>query len=226
MSSSKSKIDRKSFSKFKLDDAYQALNLKRLLPWEIVADNLQPSQVFEIFSQRLQQNFDLKRTEEGKKLIIDLLFMEAIAPFPNLKIWKGGRLESDIATGEADYLVTENIAYIATPMLCVVEAKKDDFEQGLAQCLMEMNACQWTNRRSNHNSDRSSNLKKNESLEETIDILGIVTNGGGWQFYKLTSDNQVYETQLYTLKNLPEVLGTLNFIFSICSKNLMRALSK
>ena len=212
MSSSKSKVDRKSFSKFKLDDAYRSLNLKRLLPWKILADNLPPSQVFEIFSQRLQQNFDLKRTEEGKKLIIDLLFMEAIAPFPNLKIWKGGRLESDIATGAADYLVTENIAYIATPMLCVVEAKKDDFEQGLAQCLMEMNACQWTNRRSD--------CKGNKSLEETIDILGIVTNGEGWQFYKLTPDNQVYETQLYTLKNLPEVLGTLNFIFSLCSKNL------
>ena len=222
MSSSKSKVDRKPFSKFKLDDAYQALNLKRLLPWEILSDNLQPSQVFEIFSQRLQQNFDLKRTEEGKKLIIDLLFMEAIAPFPNLKIWKGGRLESDIATGAADYLVTENIAYIATPMLCVVEAKKDDFEQGLAQCLMEMNACQWTNRRSDH----GSNHEGNESLGETIDILGIVTNGEGWQFYKLTPDNQVYETQLYTLKNLPEVLGALNFIFSICSKNLMRALSE
>ena len=208
MSSSKSKVDRKSFSKFKLDDAYRSLNLKRLLPWKILADNLPPSQVFEIFSQRLQQNFDLKRTEEGKKLIIDLLFMEAIAPFPNLKIWKGGRLESDIATGAADYLVTENIAYIATPMLCVVEAKKDDFEQGLAQCLMEMNACQWSNR------------KANECLKETIDILGIITNGEGWQFYKLTPDNQVYETQLYTLKNLPEVLGTLNFIFSLCSKNL------
>ena len=84
---------------------------------------------------------------------------------------------------------------------------------------MEMNACQWTNRRSNHNSDRSSDREGNKSLEETIDILGIVTNGEGWQFYKLTSDNQVYETQLYTLKNLPEVLGALNFIFSICSKN-------
>ena len=150
MSSSNSKVNRKSFSKFKLDDAYRALNLKRLLPWEILADDLPPSPVFEIFSQRLQQNFDLKRTEEGKKLIIDLLFMEAIAPFPNLKIWKGGRLESDIATGAADYLVTENIAYIATPMLCVVEAKKDDFEQGLAQCLMEMKDRNSTRLNSSH----------------------------------------------------------------------------
>jgi hypothetical protein len=209
--SSKSKLDRKSFSKFKLDDAYRALKLQRLLPWEIVAESLMPSQMFQTFSQRLQENFDLKRTEEGKKLIIDLLFMETIAPFPSLKIWKGGRLESDLATGEADYLITENIAYISTPMLCVVEAKKDDFEQGLAQCLMEMNACQWNN------------LKKlQSSSSRTIDILGIVTNGEGWQFYKLTPDNQVYETQLYTLKNLPEVLGTLNFILALCSDNLLQ----
>ena len=27
--------------------------------------------------------------------------------------------------------------------MCVIEAKKDDFEQGAAQCLVEMQACQW-----------------------------------------------------------------------------------
>jgi hypothetical protein len=55
-------------------------------------------------------------------------------------------------------------------------AKKDDFEQGLAQCLVEMQACQWQNHQVSHDAD----------------ILGIVTNGEGWQFYKLLLTGVVY----------------------------------
>ena len=35
-------------------------------------------------------------------------------------------------TGQVDYLVAPKRAYLSTPLLCVVEAKKDDLKQGLA----------------------------------------------------------------------------------------------
>jgi hypothetical protein len=50
-----------------------------------------------------------------------------------------------------------------------VEAKKDDFGQGLAQCLVEMQACQW----------------RNTQINKKIDVFGIVTNGDTWKAYKL-----------------------------------------
>ena len=131
-------------------------------------------------------------------------FIEALQIFPNLKIWKGETLESETAHGAADYLITENFDYAEAPMLCVAEAKKDDFEQGLAQCLVEMQACQWTN----------------QKVGKTIDIFGIVTNGEGWKFYKLTPDNQVYGTLLYTFLDLSEIFGVLNTIFQSCQQNL------
>lgn len=193
------------FSKFRLDTAYKALNLRRLTPWEPQnCEDIHPSITFQAYLKRLQQSFDLERSEESKKLIIDLIFVEATTDFPNLKVWKGGALESAIARGAADYLITENMGYISTPMLCVVEAKKDDFEQGLAQCLVEMQACQWNN----NNDGRS------------IDVFGIVTNGEGWKFYKFTTENQVYETPLYSLENLPKILGILNLIFLDCDRHL------
>lgn len=193
------------FSKFRLEDAYRALNLRRLMLWENPhIEPRQPSTIFQSYLKRLQESFDLERSEESKKLIIDLIFVEATTDFPNLKVWKGGALESAIARGNADYLITENIGYISTPMLCVVEAKKDDFEQGLAQCLVEMQACQWNNQ----NDGRS------------IEVFGIVTNGEGWKFYKLTPENQVYETPLYALENLPKILGLLHQIFQDCDRNL------
>jgi hypothetical protein len=198
------KSNKKPFSKFSLDDAYRALNLRRLQPWELTVEPIAPSDIFQNYLQRLQQNFDLQRSEESKKLIIDLIFVETIGPFPDLKIWKSGRLESDIAQGAADYLITENLGYIAKPMLCVVEAKKDDFEQGLAQCLIEMYACQWNNRRT----------------DLTIDVLGIVSNGTTWQFYRLTNAGVVYETPAYSIGDLELLLGRLRYVFQCCENNL------
>lgn len=139
-----------------------------------------------------------------KKIIIDLVFVEALQAFSKLKIWKGEALESEIARGTADYLVTENFDYSEAPMLCVAEAKKDDFDQGLAQCLVEMQACQWMN----------------QKVGRAIEVFGIVTNGEGWKFYRLTLDNQVYETQLYAFRDLPEILGALALIFKTCEDNL------
>jgi hypothetical protein len=43
--------------------------------------------------------------------------------------------------GGVDYLVAVRREMPAVPFLCVAEAKKDDFAQGTAQCLVEMQAC-------------------------------------------------------------------------------------
>jgi hypothetical protein len=197
------KPSKKPFSRFRIKDAYQELKLKRLQTWPIAFTSIPASTDFTKQYQRFQV-FDLKHSEEGKKIIIDLVFVEALQPFPHLKIWKGEALESATAHGAADYLITENFDYAEAPLLCVAEAKKDDFEQGLAQCLVEMQACQWTN----HNSDRA------------IDVFGIVTNAEGWKFYKLTINNQVYATELYALKDLPDILGILNVIFTACEQHI------
>jgi hypothetical protein len=195
---------KKPFSKFKLDEAYRLLNLTTLQPWSIAITPIDPSDFLQSLLSRLQEGFDIQRSEEGRKLIIDSVLLEVIHSFPRLKIWKGPKLEGETATGAADYLITAKRAYVATPFLCVVEAKKDDFEQGLAQCLVEMQACQWNNQ----NTDRD------------IDIFGIVTNAEGWKFYKLTSKKVVYETELYAFRNLPDVLSILSSIFTDCDRHI------
>lgn len=90
-----------------------------------------PTEAFQIHLERLQA-FDIQRSEEGKKLLIDAILIEAMQDFKRLKFWKGANLESDVAPAAADYLLAENCGYLEAPFLCVIEAKKDDFEQGLA----------------------------------------------------------------------------------------------
>ena len=198
------KVKKKKFSGYKLQEAFQQLGLSDLLPWDIQAEALSPSDFFNEHLYRLKRHFDLDGYEESKKLLIDALCDEAINRCDRLKIWKGAQLEGDVAAGYVDYLIAERKRYLDTPMLCIIEAKKDDFEQGLAQCLVEMQACQWKNQQANH----------------SIDVMGIVTNGEGWKFYKLIPEGAVYETAAYSIGDLNLLLGRLHSVFQACEQNL------
>lgn len=191
--SSKKKPRKQNFSSFDKAQAFKQLNLTDLLPWDLQAEPVQPSDFFQQRLARLK-NFDLESCEESKKLLIDAICEEAINAFIKLKIWKGASIESEVTNGYVDYLIAENKRYLEAPMLCIVEAKKDDFEQGLAQCLVEMQACQWTN----------------QQIGKNIDVLGIVTNGSTWNFYKLTPEGQVYESLPYALGTIAQIMGLLN----------------
>jgi hypothetical protein len=193
-------VKKRNFSSFRYADAFKQLGLVELLPWFLEFDVYQPSDFFRERLSRLQATFDLQNCEDSKKLLIDAVCEEALYGLSALKIWKGADLESDTLTGFADYLVAGRRAYLEAPFLCVVEAKKDDFDQGLAQCLVEMQACQWCNRQ----------------VGQMSDVFGVVTNGEGWKFYWLTIEGVVYGTMLYGMQDVADVLGALRSIFVRC----------
>ncbi|MCP4129763.1 MAG: hypothetical protein GY754_01985 [bacterium] len=100
---------------------------------------------------------------------------EAWKKHRKLQLWSHQPINyNNELTGEPDYLISyipdkviSNI--INTPLLAVVEAKKENFTEGWGQCLAEMIACRNIN-----NSD--------------ITVYGIVTSGELWQFGKLEGD--------------------------------------
>ncbi|WP_395091796.1 hypothetical protein [Armatimonas sp.] len=194
---------RKSFSKFNTKSAMQTINQERLSEWQMTFVPAAPSEPLLLHLERIK-SFDLTSTERAKELIIDALCAEVAPHYPGLKIWKSAPLESSELTGEADYLVTPNRAYIDTPLLCVVEAKKDDFEKGLAQCLVEMHAC----------------AEINAAVGLTPDLFGIVTNGQAWQFYHRRTDGSVAESALFAMRDMDDLLGALHLVFSQCAANL------
>lgn len=195
---------KKQFSSFGYAEAFKQLGITELRRWVFVPKPVVPSDFYYQSLERMQC-FDLKKYEESKKLLIDLIFEEAIQSFTRLKIWKGANLEGDACTGYVDYLIAERKAYLEAPFMCVVEAKKDDFEQGLAQCLVEMQACRW----------------QNQQLGRDIEVLGVVTNGDGWQFYRLTMVGEVYESALHGIGDIEVVLGWLHYVFQCCEHNLL-----
>lgn len=200
----KAKKVKKNFSSFTASEALQELSVNELLRWEIPIPTFQPSAFLPERLRRLE-NFDLTFSERAKELLIDAFCEEVVEQHPQLKIWKAAPLQSDDLIGQVDYLIAPRKAYVTTPLLCAVEAKKDDFEKGLAQCLVEMKACRWNNEQAAH----------------PIDVYGIVTNGEGWKFYKLTVEGKVYESLLYSLGDRDKILGMLQYVFTKCEENLI-----
>jgi hypothetical protein len=195
----KAKAKGKNFSSFSLDEALTEAGVEKLLVWQMETKAVMPSEVFYASLDRLKR-FDTRRNERGRELIIDAIFAEALFGFERLKVWKGAPLGAKGLTGEADYLITRDRDYFAAPFLCAVEAKKDDFEKGLAQCLVEMKAC-WLN-----------NLELNRRTE----VFGIVTNGTGWKFYRWVRLGEVYETVMYGEHEMSMVLGALHQVLQMC----------
>jgi hypothetical protein len=198
---------KKKFSGFSKAEAFQLLNLKELTPWEIKVEPVALSDFFVQHLQRLKRNFDLEGYEEAKKLLIDAICDEAIDSFLHLRIWKGAKLESNVAGGFVDYLIAERQRYLTSPILCVVEAKKDNFEQGLAQCLVEMHACQWNN----------------QQIGRSVDVLGILSNGSSWQFYRLDPAGEVFESSAYSTGDMEFLIARLRFVFEICEQSLKKS---
>jgi hypothetical protein len=196
---------KRNFSSFDVKEAMQQLDITELTKWNLEFEPLAATSFFAERMRRLE-NFDLSSTESAKELLIEAFCEEALERHRTLRAWKSAPLSSDELIGTADYLIARRQRYIETPLLCVVEAKKDDFEQGLAQCLVEMQACQWSN--------------KQEGM--LIEIYGIVSNGLLWVFYKLATGGEVFETLPYTITNTELLLGALSHIFGKCEENLTR----
>ena len=110
--------------------------------------------------------------------------------------------------GTADYLIAPKQDFLSTPLICVVEAKKDDFEQGRLQCLAEMRACRWNNLQ--------------QKLQ--LDLWGIVTNADVWRFYGWPVDGKPWESPPYAFHPPNQVLGILSTLMQQCADEMEHSL--
>lgn len=191
---------KRKFTSLTLSEALRLFQCENFTLWKIDAPALPPSDVLMEIFKRLE-GFDVEMSEPAKELLIDALFGEIIVRHEAIKIWKAAPLATDTLNGYANYIIAPRRAFVRTPMLCAVEAKRDDFEAGAVQCIAEMYACQWLNEKDGF----------------TADIYGIVSNGAGWQFYKTDAPGYLYRSGVSSMVNLPELLGALESVFAACA---------
>ena len=174
----------------------------------IVAERVEPSSHFREEYEFNQKNIDVFTSEAARTdLVITPTLREVYKNFhEQYSFWIQKPIAyNDKLSGTPDYLIATRSALGKTvldlPLVVVVEAKKNDFEQGWGQCLAELVAAQ----------------KINDKVEKPI--YGIVTDGELWKFGKLVGSTFISNLEGYTVGDLAELFGAIHFIFQAISQD-------
>ena len=110
----------------------------------------------------------------------------------------------DVLSGTPDYFISTRSELgklvVGTPLIMLVEAKKNDFEQGWGQCLAELVAAQ----------------KINEDTEHPV--YGIVSDGTLWQIGHLVNETFTQNRTSFSVDNLPTLFGAIDSVFKAASQ--------
>ena len=100
--------------------------------------------------------------------------------------------------GNCDFLISRSpeLLIVKAPVIAIVEAKKENINLGLGQCIAEMLAAKIFNEREGN---------------EITTIYGAVTTGDRWKFLKLEGKAISVEIGETLLSNLGKILGILVF---------------
>jgi hypothetical protein len=114
-------------------------------------------------------------------------------------IFSGVEFNVDTAkglNGYCDFLITRSprLYIVTAPVIAVAEAKNDNVNTGLGQCIAEMRAA-WV-----------FNGTKSESVSQ---VFGAATTGTHWKFLRLRDTQVTLDTDDYFISELGKILGIL-----------------
>jgi hypothetical protein len=98
--------------------------------------------------------------------------------------------------GICDFIITrsQERLIVTSPVIIIVEAKKENIPAGLGQCMAEMIAAKIFNEKA--------------GVQNSV-IYGTVTTGSVWQFLQLEGNAIAIDLSEYYLKDVNKILGIL-----------------
>lgn len=126
----------------------------------------------------------------------------------NYALWvKKSLAHDEILSGTPDYFISTRselgMLVVGKPLIILVEAKKNDFEEGWGQCLAELVAAQ----------------KINDNLD--FPVYGIVSDAERWQFGKLVGDAFTQNRTSFSIDNVPTLFGAIDAVFKVASETIV-----
>ncbi|MBF2063553.1 MAG: hypothetical protein IGS39_03845 [Calothrix sp. C42_A2020_038] len=201
-----------SYSDFKDLDSLKSLGITKIESVQnlIVSEPIEPSTFLIEALKRFVPLATAINTEKARSEYIIAPILSEIAYInPQVSLFSGRNFNVDASrglTGFCDFILTHNSdkLVIKAPVVVIVEAKNENINDGLAQCIAEMYAAQIVNQK---------------SLEENIKtVYGIVTTGQVWRFLSIDKTQHVkVDLNERYLTPLNELLGVLVAITSICN---------
>ena len=193
-----------AYSNFTLETVRKTFQLKTFEATDISAD-LEPVDLSAHLTTALEKKVPLAiaiGTEKASsELIVTDVLVELREKFENrISFFSGIDFNVDPEnglTGVCDFLVSLSPTqfHLETPIIILVEAKKDNPALGFGQCVAEMIAAQ------RFNTEKGANIPR---------IYGAATTGTMWQFLKLEGNNLHIDRSVYSIGQCDKILGILS----------------
>jgi hypothetical protein len=186
---------------FRASNANSVYKVKsRLLSWQI--ENIEPSSWLMESLERGAATAFVSEKSRSEFLVAPILLAVREINENRVQIFSGQTLNVDAnlgLTGECDFILskTEPTPILREPIMAVVEAKKNDIEIGLGQCIAQMVGA------------RIFNLRHENDFKE---IFGCVTTGETWQFLKLEDNFAIVDTNRFFISEVGKILGVFKSI--------------
>ncbi|MDF5734809.1 MULTISPECIES: hypothetical protein [unclassified Nostoc] len=162
-----------------------------------------------LLAEVLRENVPLalaSNTEKSRSEMIIAPILIAVRKYLNnqISLFSGIDFTVDSAqglNGNCDFIISRSpeLLILNAPVVTIVEAKKENINAGLGQCVAEMLAAKLFNEREGNNIQT---------------IYGTVTTGTSWKFLKLIE--QVIEIDLneYYINDIGKIIGILSNILT------------
>ncbi len=189
-----------SYSNYTLDLASRTFNLT--VEAQRLFDRVEPVEPSPWLRETLEKGRSLAwLTEKARSefIVAPILLTCRDLMDQSIQIYSGVRLDVDPErglTGECDFVLGQapSALMLQAPLLIVVEAKKNDIEEGMGQCAAQMVAARLFN----------------ECRRHAVPVVyGCVTTGEAWQFLKLLDSHLLTDAERYYIDRVDMILGIL-----------------
>ena len=194
----------KSYSQFDYDDL-KDLGLvvgEKAFIHQIIYTPIPPSDFLKVTLQR-----NLRRKLRSEKAKSEFLISPVLSELEELNLQKfafysGYKFNVEPKqglNGFCDFVLSfEPTAFrIEAPVFCIVEAKNENLESGVPQCVAELYAAQIFNAR----------VGKSRPI-----LYGAVTFGHEWKFIRFIDKEAQVDTSVFYLNQLDQILGIMQYI--------------
>ncbi|NES69711.1 MAG: hypothetical protein F6K24_33110 [Okeania sp. SIO2D1] len=162
------------------------------------------SQYSQFLSETLDYNIPLALAINSEKSRSELIVMPILIELKKqlsnqISLFSGKEFTVDSQrglNGFCDFMISKSPEQliIEAPVVTLVEAKNDNLETGLGQCMAEMIAAQLFNQQ------KGNEVKK---------ISGVITTGSLWKFLELEGQTITIDINEYFLGNLGQIIGIM-----------------
>ena len=192
-----------AYSNFTLETVREAFDIEEVDIAGLFSDS-EPMAPSELLTAVLERNVPLATaigTEKAKSEMIVADVLVELREQLNLSISLFSGIDFNVddergLTGVCDFLISLSPVQfvLEAPVIVLVEAKKDDLEVGLGQCVAEMIAAQ------HFNAEKGNDIPR---------IYGAITSGREWRFLKLEGKKLYIDMAVYPIAQCDKILGIL-----------------